>query len=130
MSYDSYDPSAPAHFRPLEPLEDRRLMSAGDLDPTFGTGGKYLPQNPDAPPAFILPTDFAVQSDGKVLVTGLGVHDIGTVFRLTADGQIDPTFAGGNVVSSSSVMRGCWSGCSVKLNAQRATQAKLMAAQT
>src|SRR5690349_20959762 len=103
MSYDSYDASASAPFRPLEHLEDRRLMSAGDLDPTFGTGGKYLPQNPDAPPAFILPTDFAVQSDGKVVVTGFGVHDAGTVFRLTADGKIDPTFAGGNVLAGSGV---------------------------
>src|SRR5690349_16088259 len=101
MSYDSYDASASAPFRPLEHLEDRRLMSAGDLDPTFGSGGKYLPSNPDAPPAFILPTDFAVQSDGKILVTGFGVHDIGTVFRLTADGKIDSTFAGGKVLASS-----------------------------
>jgi uncharacterized delta-60 repeat protein len=76
-------------------------MSAGDLDPTFGTGGKYLPNDPDLPPAFILPTDFAVQGDGKVLVTGFGVHDIGTVFRLTADGKIDPAFAGGNVLAGS-----------------------------
>ena len=86
----------------FENLESRQLLSSpGDLDATFGTGGKYLPTNPDAPPAFILPTDFAVQGDGKILVSGLGVHDVGTVFRLTADGQVDPTFAGGHVLAAS-----------------------------
>lgn len=85
----------------FEALEDRRLLSAGDLDPAFGNGGKYLPSDQDAPPAFILPTDMAVQGDGKILVTGIGVHDVGTVFRLTADGKLDPTFAGGNVLAGS-----------------------------
>ena len=101
MSSGSCDRSA--CVRAFENLEDRRLLAAGDLDLTFGSGGKYLPADHDTPPAIILPTDMAVQSDGRVLVSGLGVHDVGTVFRLTVDGRIDSTFAGGNVLAGSGV---------------------------
>src|SRR4051812_39045428 len=51
----------------VEPLEARRLLSAGDLDPTFGAGGKVVSDLADA-------RDTAraavVQSDGKTVVVG------------------------------------------------------------
>src|SRR4051812_30163291 len=68
----------------IEPLEPRRLLSAGQLDPSFGTGGNV-----------ILPSDLAtfyagaavVRSDGKVLLGGEG-----GVVRLDADGSIDRSY--------------------------------------
>jgi uncharacterized delta-60 repeat protein len=71
------------------------------LDPTFGTLGRYIPPSVNQPPGFIVPTDFAVYADGRILVSGYGLHDVGTVFRLTADGNIDPTFYFGNILAGS-----------------------------
>jgi hypothetical protein len=56
-------------FRPhLEALEDRRLMSAGALDPTFGNGAGYITTS------FSTKADQAdsvlIQPDGKILATG------------------------------------------------------------
>lgn len=74
----------------FEALESRRLLSTGDLDATFGDGGKidinqsYYPE--------INVTDAALQADGKIVEVGeldlLGL----AVVRLDADGAIDPTF--------------------------------------
>src|SRR5205823_1756423 len=54
----------------LERLEDRTLLNAGDLDPTFGTGGKVLTD-------FVGPIEAVaaaevIQPDGKILVAGTG----------------------------------------------------------
>lgn len=76
-------------------------MAAGDLDPTFGTLGKYVPPSVNQPPAFIVPTDFAVYADGRILVTGSGLNDVAMAFRLMADGKVDPTFYLGNVLTGS-----------------------------
>ena len=93
--------ASPPSLRPrLEPLEDRRLLAAGDLDLTFGTGG-------------IVATDFgtgdigldaAVQPDGKLLVAGQS-NASGTdidllVARYANDGTLDPTFGTGGWVST------------------------------
>jgi uncharacterized delta-60 repeat protein len=85
--------------RLLEALEDRRLLSAGDLDPTFGTGGKWL-ATPDTAPGFLLPADLAVQSDGKLLFAGIGLTDVGTVVRLNANGTLDSSFGDNGVAKS------------------------------
>src|SRR5689334_3680667 len=63
----------------VDTLESRRLLS-GELDPTFGTGGKVLH---DAP---LIPTALAVRPDGKILFSGWGLSDAGSVVRLNADG--------------------------------------------
>src|SRR3954451_8874576 len=74
----------------VEALECRRLLSTGDLDATFGDGGKidinqsYYPD--------IQVTDAALQRDGKIIEVGqLSLWDLGVV-RLNADGSLDPTF--------------------------------------
>lgn len=75
-----------------ESLESRCLLSAGDLDPSFGTGGKVTTS--DFPAASV-----AIQTDGKLVVAG----SRGIDFRLTrfnADGSLDPTFGvDGNVTT-------------------------------
>jgi uncharacterized delta-60 repeat protein len=75
-------PHPPRLIRPLEPLEPRTLLSAGDLDPAFGVHGVVT--YPDIPgPAVGL----ATQSDGKYLIA---THS--TVYRFLADGTPDESF--------------------------------------
>ena len=76
----------------LEALEAHRLLSAGDLDPTFGTGGKAItpfPQN-------LLISDSAVLADDKIVLAGdaPGADGIQVYFfrRLNADGSVDTSF--------------------------------------
>src|SRR4051794_29544727 len=85
----------------LEGLEGRVLLAAGDLDPTFGTGG-------------LVTTDFngstqnkgqvaALQSDGKIIVVGSAPGDTGMAFalaRYNANGSLDTTFGGGGQVTT------------------------------
>lgn len=78
-----------------------RYNPNGSLDPTFGNGGIVNFSIPD-----ISFTDFqmrgALQSDGKILVTGR-VNVVGTadfncfVARFNPNGSIDPSFSGGVV---------------------------------
>jgi uncharacterized delta-60 repeat protein len=79
----------------LEVLEDRRLMAAGSLDPTFGGGdGTFISEHP------LVPTDMAVQPDGKILVSGFGLFDIGSVIRINPDGTKDASFGTNGLASS------------------------------
>ena len=72
----------------LESLENRRLLSAGSLDPTFGVGGVVLES------AHITPNDMVLQSDGKILIS-----DATQVFRFNADGSPDTSFGPNGVVT-------------------------------
>src|SRR5439155_12107277 len=85
-------------FRPrLETLESRTLLSAGDLDPTFGQGGKVLTafegsQQDEA-------TAVARQADGKLVVAGTSRADINhpprlALARYNPDGSLDASFDG------------------------------------
>jgi uncharacterized delta-60 repeat protein len=86
----------PSRLLRCEPLEDRLAPAAsGDLDPTFGDGGRVVfepvvtdptgfPQDPD-------PTAVAVQPDGRIVVAGWFGGSVWAA-RYTADGQLDPTF--------------------------------------
>jgi uncharacterized delta-60 repeat protein len=65
----------------VERLEDRCLMTAGALDPTFGAGGEVVV--PQTEPAAAT----ALQADGKIVLAGGA-----SVVRLTASGYLDPTF--------------------------------------
>jgi uncharacterized delta-60 repeat protein len=80
------------------------LGAGGDLDPTFGSGGKEIIQvQPDV-------RDFAkavaVQPDGKIIIGAeLGDFSLNTnsavLIRLKPDGSLDPTFGtGGKVINS------------------------------
>ena len=89
-----------------EALEGRLLLTAGDLDPTFGTGGSVL-TSPTIQSRKAVSGDYAeavqLQSDGKILVAGStiagGNTDWGLV-RLMPSGAIDTSFgSGGRVVT-------------------------------
>jgi uncharacterized delta-60 repeat protein len=87
-------------FRPcLEALEDRCLLSAGALDPTFGTAGEVTnPTFSNGASAVV------VQADGKIVV---GSEMIGTngspsfaLARYDPDGSPDTTFGVGGSVQT------------------------------
>jgi uncharacterized delta-60 repeat protein len=92
-----------------EPLESRRLLSAGDLDPGFGSGGlSALPTQapePGRPPIFLnVVESLAAAPGGKTVVAGVGddadgyANDNLVLGRLTAAGKPDPAFGGGDGV--------------------------------
>ncbi len=71
-----------------------RYTSDGQLDSTFGNGGRVKRSNPGT--AY----GVALQPDGKILTTGyavLGSTAHFAVVRLTSSGQLDPTFGRGGV---------------------------------
>jgi uncharacterized delta-60 repeat protein len=102
---------SPSRRLDLEVLEDRTLLNAGMLDPTFGGGEVVTPFSTGADTVLRV----AVQADGKLIVVGSeGVPDssrpptssfpplLSDVFvaRYSVDGRLDPTFGtGGKVVT-------------------------------
>jgi uncharacterized delta-60 repeat protein len=100
----------PRRFRPsLETLEDRTLLSAGALDPTFGLNGQVITtfQSPavsgQSPPVSGTGNEgsVAVQADGKIIEAGsaiIGGTGPGFQFfavRYDPDGSLDTTFGTG-----------------------------------
>jgi uncharacterized delta-60 repeat protein len=87
-----------------EPLEGRRLLSAaGDLDPTFGTGGFWSAAG--LGPTLSV-TDVTSAPGGKTVVVAAvasgpdGGPGLLTLVRLDAAGRPDPTFGGGDGVTT------------------------------
>jgi uncharacterized delta-60 repeat protein len=85
-------------------LEDRTLLSPGDLDPTFGTGGLVISDFPGF--ANATANSLVVQADGEILVAGgaYGPGSTGTGFALTGftrDGSLDLSFGEGGHVATS-----------------------------
>src|SRR5688572_15176462 len=81
----------------LQTLERRALLSAGDIDTSFGDDGV-------ASPALAIEaelTDVALTPDGRIVVTGTSQSD-GTlnVARFHANGALDPTFGSGGRATS------------------------------
>jgi uncharacterized delta-60 repeat protein len=80
-----------------------RYLPDGTPDPQFGQGGvAYMPEPPDDAWTDIYYGSFVVQSDGKIVVTGI-VQDTtasrGTPFiRFNADGSLDTTYGTQGVV--------------------------------
>src|SRR5262245_15626958 len=79
----------------LEPLEDRCLLSAGDLDLAFGANGKVLTTFSGG---FAAAASVAVQPDGKLVVAGVTLtfnttnsEDFALV-RYNANGSLDTSF--------------------------------------
>jgi uncharacterized delta-60 repeat protein len=91
-------PYRKAPFQPiLETLEDRNLLSAGMLNPHFGTGGKAFINF--GANIFHGNPDFAVTPDGMTVLTG-GVTNpsdqpVFAVAELTKDGNLNPNFGTG-----------------------------------
>jgi uncharacterized delta-60 repeat protein len=79
-------------------LEDRTLLSAGELDPTFGQGGLVITSFPGGSADA---RSVAVQDDGSLIVAGtVG----GTRFGLAhynSDGTLDDSFGNGGLVTTS-----------------------------
>src|SRR5687768_2858368 len=79
-----------------EPLEHRRLLSAGDPDAAFSGDGWATLSFPGA--AFQI-ADTVVQADGKVVVAGQRGSNV-AVARLNADGTLDTSFGSGGLFES------------------------------
>jgi uncharacterized delta-60 repeat protein len=84
----------------FESLEDRRLLAAGMLDPTFGFGGMVVT---DFAEGSAIVESVAVQNDGKIVVAGriqdATFNDL-ALARYRADGTLDSTFGeGGKVIT-------------------------------
>ena len=76
-------------FRPaFEQLEDRCLLSAGSLDPTFGNGGLVTT---DFNPSLAV-YDVAVQPNGKVIAAGYMIGGGFGMARYNEDGSLDTSF--------------------------------------
>src|SRR6476620_6725350 len=75
-----------------EPLEARRLLSAGDLDPTFAGDGTATIDIPGSYHDAGLAV--AVQNDGKVVVASASDQRM-AVTRYRTDGTLDTTFGTG-----------------------------------
>jgi uncharacterized delta-60 repeat protein len=68
----------------------------GDLDPSFGTGGKVTASGS-------LPFAMAMQADGKIVTagyTGIGSQTVFGLARFTSTGALDPTFGSGGEVAT------------------------------
>src|SRR5262245_47757614 len=80
----------------LEALEDRTLLDAGFLDPTFGTGGRVLTAftgSLDNPALAVVR-----QPDGKLLALGYATNGVTAdlaLARYNADGSLDAGFGAG-----------------------------------
>jgi uncharacterized delta-60 repeat protein len=73
---------------------------AGDLDPTFGTGGRVFTE---IAASYDNPHAVVVQPDSKILVAGGSFHgrEYFALVRYEANGALDPTFGGsGKIVTS------------------------------
>ena len=92
---------APAISPTVEMMEQRTLLSAGDLDPTFGSGGIVTLTPLTGLTLSVGGT--AVQNDGKILVSvenaqgSVATGDISTptsgeILRILTDGSPDPAF--------------------------------------
>ena len=82
------------------PLPDHAQAAAGDLDPTFGIGGKVMTDFVAGPATFETANDVVIQSDGKIVAAGTGfsspTSDVDfIVARYNTDGSLDATFGNG-----------------------------------
>src|SRR3954468_15029917 len=96
-------PPMPAPRRPrlaVAALEDRTVPTAGVMDPSFGTNG-IVGFHLNKPNFYYSDTRGAtVQPDGKTVLVGLADSTLGhqaIVYRLNADGSLDPTFGSGGM---------------------------------
>ena len=86
----------------LEPLEGRLLLTAGDLDTTFGGTGQVVLQLG----TYLYPQGLAVQPDLKTVIVSLKPPSPGggryhvslVVTRYNVDGSLDATFGSGGEV--------------------------------
>src|SRR5690242_17916747 len=83
----------------VEMLEGRVLLSAGDLDSTFGSGGSVFLSD-GSPAVYYNVQATQVQGDGKIVLAGsagANGYSLNTFFleRLNVDGTVDSSFGSG-----------------------------------
>src|SRR4051794_18179788 len=88
--------------RGFETLESRTLLSAGDLDSSFGAAGQLTTRFRDGHTA--MANAVVTQSDGKIIAAGLtnvsGSQKDIAIARYKTNGKLDSTFgSGGKVVT-------------------------------
>jgi uncharacterized delta-60 repeat protein len=101
-----------ASFQPrLEALEDRRLLSGGVLDPTFGTGGVVTTSIGTADSAAYAVATYpntGTANDGKIVAAGYTINpkkgNVGdenfAVARYNLNGTLDSSFGGTGAVTT------------------------------
>ena len=89
-SLHSLRSSVAADFGHAESLEARTLLSAGDLDPSFGVGGKVTTEFREGTTTSVVARATALQADGKVVAVGDG-----GIARYMPNGSPDLTFGVG-----------------------------------
>ena len=77
------------------------FAAPGDLDPSFGIGGRVYPAKPSGREAFAL--DMAIQPDNKIIVLGYDLDDVYlelglSLTRYLPDGSLDTTFGTGGKI--------------------------------
>jgi uncharacterized delta-60 repeat protein len=85
----------PSRRPQLEVLEDRCLLSAGALDPAFGSGAGYVTASAPQGGRVLL------QPDGKVVVASYEAAF--TLARFNTDGSLDTSFDNGGIASTPSI---------------------------
>ncbi|MFN2504874.1 MAG: delta-60 repeat domain-containing protein [Acidimicrobiales bacterium] len=87
---------------PPVPFALARLSAAGELDPTFGDGGRVLTPLPPSAHPYSYVNALAVQPDGKIVAVGTAretrfsnSRTRSVVARYATTGALDPTFASG-----------------------------------
>ena len=73
-----------------------RYTELGDLDPSFGAGGRVLTPFPGTGAST---RAVAIQEDGNIVVAG-GTAGLFLVVRYTPDGALDPAFGAGGIVTT------------------------------
>ena len=79
-----------------------RLRPSGELDPSFGTGGKSIVDPFDPSTETWRELNLALGCSGEIVIGGTGsvsgpVNSPGFVVRLEPDGDLDPSFADGGL---------------------------------
>lgn len=89
------------------PASDFLIASEGDLDPSFGTGGKLTT---DFFNHIDLAADMVIQPDGRIIVVGSSAVGITigheersdfAILRYNGDGSLDDSFGNGGIVTTS-----------------------------
>jgi uncharacterized delta-60 repeat protein len=77
-------------------LPGAAVAASGDLDPTFGSGGKVTTDFGGSDGAQAV----AIQTDGRIVAAGLGGSGDFALGRYNAGGSLDPTFGSGGMMTT------------------------------
>jgi uncharacterized delta-60 repeat protein len=106
-----------AGFSMIDPSADvngfavARYLTNGNLDPSFGTGGRFA-QSVSEAAGQEYANAVALQADGKIVLAGYGAADASggafeiVLVRLKSDGTLDPSFGGGDGIVQTPVRPG------------------------